>query len=109
MKTRDEELDEVERALGVPYVESPDEINVPPGGNCWIDQSRACGNDCVAFNIQRETASPADQCLHLVQREEGLVGKATIITGIERVLSALIQLRSKQQQDPLPPDPPKVM
>jgi hypothetical protein len=108
MTTRDEELDEVERALHVPYVESPDEVNIPRGGTCWIDQHRPCGPDCVAFNVQRDTANTADQCLHLVHREESLAGKASIIAGIERVLSQLVQIRRQQSQDTPPPAPPKV-
>lgn len=109
MNERDEELDALQQALSTPYIETPDEMDVPTGGNCWLDQSRACRSDCVAFNTQRTSASPDSQCLHLVHKEEVLAGQAAIIAGVERVLSQLVQLRNSRREDAPVPPPPKVM
>ena len=54
----DSELDAVEAELenakqspaGAPFIERPDKLDLRRGSLCWLDGSRVCGADCVAFN-----------------------------------------------------------
>ena len=36
-----------------PFIADPDEIDVQDGLSCWLNEARACGPDCVAFNIKQ--------------------------------------------------------
>jgi hypothetical protein len=103
---RDDELDAAEAALSYdPHIESPDELEIPIGGNCWVDQSRKCGADCVAFNRDLDRADPARQCLIIVNSstEAGVANKT------HALLESLFSLLKRKQQGPGTPMPPKVM
>lgn len=103
---RDDELDELEKGLAYdPHIESPDELEVPVGGNCWVDQSRKCGPDCVAFNRDLDRADPAQQCLIIVNGST----EAGIATKTHAVLESLFSLLKRKQQTPPAPAPPKVI
>lgn len=53
-RDRDNEFDELERALKgpqqQPFVQRPEHMDTGAGSLCWIDGSRLCGPDCVSFD-----------------------------------------------------------
>lgn len=64
--TRDEELDAIENELrGQPYIEKPDDLPVVDGSTCFLDQNRACGSDCRAYDTGVDPAQGPEVCVLL--------------------------------------------
>ena len=106
---REDDLDEIENELKAePFIDRPREFDEVAGMLCWLDGSRVCGADCVAFNPEElgphgEVLQGPMKCLPLTYM--GQQGSAAIVT----IQAA--RRRMKQEQDavrenqPPPPDP----
>jgi hypothetical protein len=104
MSDRDEELDNLQDELknlqpggrGKPFVQRPETMDNRNGVLCWLDGSRRCGADCVAFNPEQldEHGLPGDspnKCLVLTYM--GQQGSAAL------ALIAATSLAAKKSQD----------
>jgi hypothetical protein len=116
-KDRDKELDEVEKELlgvkpaagGQPFIERPEKLDLRRGSLCWMDGSRVCGADCVAFNPEeldeqgQATDSP-NKCLVLTYM--GQQGAAALsIIAINRTAAKKAQDDRRAAAGGTPPVP----
>lgn len=87
---------------GEPFIEEPDDIETKHGEACWLNSSRVCAPDCIAYNVEEtdEHGSPVQgpaKCMIIV-----LGGQ------IASAATALVQLKQRDQKakQPLPAEPP---
>lgn len=80
--SRDKELDELQRALSEPYIETPDTIQTEEGALCWLDMQRVCGPSCVAYNTD-PAPEPAERCLALKNSMEQHVTHRRILKTLQ--------------------------
>ncbi len=129
MTTRDEELDDLERELteseasarfkeqvaqangGLPFIERPHEMDIKPGMLCWLDGTRVCGPDCVAYNVEhvdpktQELVQGPTKCLVLLfMGQQGSAALSVVLASRKRIQEAQDAQRTKPE-DVHPPDP----
>jgi hypothetical protein len=97
-------------AQGTQYVHRPDELDLRAGMVCWLESTRVCGPDCVAFNPEEldEHGAPNNvptQCLVLTYM--GQSGAAALVT-VSKNRRELKHLQDQQRQSMQGPPPPKV-
>lgn len=115
-KDRDTELDDLQRDLrgvkseGQPFIERPEKLDLQQGSLCWMDGSRVCGADCVAFNPEElddsglATDSP-NKCLVLTYM--GQQGSAALsIIAVNRIAAKKAQDERRENAVGAPPVPP---
>lgn len=115
-KDRDTELDDLQRDLrgvkseGQPFIERPEKLDLRQGSLCWMDGSRVCGADCVAFNPEEldegglATDSP-NKCLVLTYM--GQQGSAALsIIAVNRIAAKKAQDERRDAAAGAPPVPP---
>lgn len=115
-KDRDTELDDLEKELtgvksaGQPFIERPSQLDLRNGSLCWMDGSRVCGADCVAFNPEEldnhglATDSP-NKCLVLTYM--GQQGSAALsIIAVNRLAAKKAQDERRESALGAPPVPP---
>lgn len=100
-----------ERVPGTPFIHRPDELDLRPGSLCWLDGSRVCGPDCMAFNGEEgvdKSGVPIDtpnKCLHL--KYAGQQGSAALATIAHyRNLRKVREDAARNEVAPTPPVPP---
>lgn len=69
-KTREQELDDLERELGTPYIHKPDDLEIGTSSLCWMDKDRVCDATCAAYNVSElgpngEIAQGSQKCMIL--------------------------------------------
>lgn len=93
---RDKELDDLVDELKTPFIERPDEMDIRAGVLCWLDGSRVCGADCVAFNPEEQEAGLAsdgpNKCLVLMYMGQQGSAALSIITA-----NALLRKRDQDK------------
>lgn len=91
---------------GTPFIERPAEMDLNKGSLCWLDGSRICGPDCMAFNADEGldksgvVIDTPNKCLPLVYM--GQQGSAALST------IALHKRMKKQQEDAARGAPPPI-
>lgn len=118
-KDRDKELDEVERELrnvkpapgGQPFIERPETLDQRRGSLCWLDGSRVCGADCVAFNPNEldEAGHATDnpnKCLVLTYMGQQGSAALAIIAASRTAAKAAQDKRREEAGGGTPPVPP---
>jgi hypothetical protein len=114
MTARDKELDDVRESLkeendvtptGAPYIHMPDERIVPTNGNCFKDQKRLCGPDCIAFG-DPEAAVPMDRCQILGMQAGQFIMQERLVTSIDLLVKLLAKKEEKGPPGPPPPPNP---
>lgn len=125
MTTRDDELDDIEKELsedrfkeqvsqatgGLPFLHRPAEMDIKPGMLCWMDGTRVCGPDCVAYNVEevdpnsQELIQGPNKCLVLrYMGQQGAAALSVLLVNRKRIA----EIQDKQRQDAqqqTPPDP----
>ncbi len=117
MSERDEELDSLEQELAAmgevkpandPHIERPPQLDIGPGMLCWLDGTRVCGPDCVAFNTEDVDDNGSllqgpNKCLALFYMgQQGAAALSTLLLNKKRVSEIQDQKRVQQHE---PPDP----
>lgn len=112
MTVREEEMEKLEKELASstssrPFIEKPDPIDVS-GLLCWLDKSRICGPDCVAFNLEQidpETGvvhQGPHKCYFLLYSSQQAASSAAFVAlGKKRIQS----IEDQQRQGAVPPPP----
>lgn len=124
MTARDEELDKIEEELsdfekqvahaegGRPFIQRPNEMDIGPGMLCWMDGTRVCGPDCVAYNVEefdpdtQELIQGPNKCLVLrYMGQQGAAALSVLLVNRKRITE--IQDNKRAQDAPMPsvPDP----
>ncbi len=119
MATRDEELDAMERELEAmanakpendPHIHRPEHLDIGPGMLCWLDGTRVCGTDCVAYNVEEvdergNFLQGPNKCLALFYMgQQGAAALSTLLLNRKRVT----EIQDKKREGmggPPPPDP----
>lgn len=119
-KDRDKEFRDLEEELrGDPYIHEADRKEMAPGMECWLDQTRACGASCMAFNVDDidedgNVIDGPDRCLVLMSTQ---AQGAAAILAVTASVSVLRRAQDKVMQDQVAaqdrqrnggPPPPKV-
>lgn len=63
--TRDPELEAIEQELRgqpTPHIEMPEDLPIHDGSACFLDQNRACGSDCRAYDTGVRPAQGPEVC-----------------------------------------------
>jgi len=111
MTNRDEDLDQLERDLKAPYIESPDRLAIGDGSMCWLDAHRKCGPDCIAFNVTGVCVDddvPVQghlQCVLLAATTAQNAGLIQLVAANRRVITELQDKRREEQLAQTAPSP----
>lgn len=102
--------EQVERAVGgQPFIERPVEMDIKPGMLCWMDGTRVCAADCVAYNVEeydpatQELMQGPNKCLVLrYMGQQGAASLSTLLVNRKRIT----EIQDKKRGDnPAVPDP----
>lgn len=105
------ELEGLNSQQGAPFIERPDALDIGENALCWMDGTRMCNADCVAYNVEDvdpETGNALqgpNKCLPLLYMgQQGAAALSTLLVNRKRINQIQDQQRA-QQLDPKPPNP----
>lgn len=121
--SRDKEMDELQQELDAkinemesgpkpaPFIHRPEEMDIKPGSLCWMDGTRVCGPDCVAYNVEDvdpetgEFLQGPNKCLALFYMgQQGAAALSQLIINRKRI-SEIQEKRLLDQLETPPPNP----